>query len=177
MMCRKQFARDDDLTPTSFSPSIRAACDMGLLTYVYPALTFILSLFYCASQKAPLLVHLTSGSFEGATNGSVDIWLGIPFAQPPVGSLRFKAPVPITNPAPGVKAANQFGNVCPQLPSDALGAPMSEDCLYLNVRATTDELQTDNRRITQVFRPVGTTADDKLPVIAYLYVSAIRSCR
>lgn len=128
---------------------------MNLLTYVYPALTFLLSFLYPTPQKSSLVVHLTSGSFEGASNGSVDIWLGIPFAQPPVGRLRFKAPVPITTPAPGVKVANQFGNVCPQLLSDSNGAPMGEDCLYLNV-----------------FRPVGTTITDKLPVIAYLYGGA-----
>ena len=106
---------------------------MNLLAYAYPALTFLLSLLYSTSRESSLIVHLTSGLFEGASNGSVDIWLGIPFAQPPVGSLRFKAPVPITTPTSGVKVANQYGNVCPQLPSDSNGAPMSEDCLYLNV--------------------------------------------
>ena len=82
------------------------------------------------------VVHLTSGSFRGTSAGApnnTDRWLGIPFAQPPVGNLRFKAPVPILFPSLGVKDATQFGNACPQLPSDHLGAPLGEDCLFLNV--------------------------------------------
>lgn len=89
-------------------------------------------------QATPsLVVRTTSGSFRGQTTDTgVDRWLGIPFAQPPVGSLRFKAPVPITNASNVVKDAFTFGNACPQVPSDSLGAPVSEDCLFLNVRLT-----------------------------------------
>ncbi|KIP11688.1 hypothetical protein PHLGIDRAFT_99110 [Phlebiopsis gigantea 11061_1 CR5-6] len=102
------------------------------------------------------VVHLTSGSFRGISAGApnnTDRWLGIPFAQPPVGNLRFKAPVPIRFPPLGVKDATQFGNACPQLPSDHLGAPLGEDCQFLNV-----------------WRPTGTTAKDRLPVLAWIYV-------
>lgn len=68
-------------------------------------------------------------------------WLGIPFAAPPVGSLRWRAP---QKPAPwkGTFAATEFGHACPQFGSplasaDAkLGEPTgSEDCLTLNVWA------------------------------------------
>ena len=95
-----------------------------------------LSLFSLLVWGAPapqLEVRTTSGTFRGLAGSPLDRWLGIPFAQPPVGSLRFKAPVPITRPARGVKNATTFGNACPQQPSDSLGAPMSEDCLFLNV--------------------------------------------
>jgi carboxylesterase type B len=88
------------------------------------------------SASSPLVVDLTSGSFRGVLAGSpnnTDKWLGIPFAQPPVGNLRFKAPVAITNPSRTVKNATQFGNACPQIPADHLGAPIGEDCLFLNV--------------------------------------------
>ena len=106
-----------------------------------------------ATTAQSLTVHLTSGAFRGLSipNGT-ERWLGIPYAQPPVGSLRFKAPVPITRPVGGVKTAATFGDACPQLPA-SLGAPMSEDCLYLNV-----------------WRPNGTPSDAKLPVLAYIYV-------
>lgn len=99
-------------------------------------LTCLLSLVAGSpSQKDPLEVHLTSGNFLGvATANGTDRWLGIPFAQPPVGSLRFKAPLAITRPQNGVQDAFGFGNACPQVPSSSLGAPMSEDCLFLNVR-------------------------------------------
>lgn len=68
-------------------------------------------------------------------------WIGIPFAAPPVGDLRWRAPQP-PEPWEGVREAIAPGNVCPQKPSPLAGAgrdaPPSvgaEDCLYLNVWA------------------------------------------
>ena len=109
--------------------------------------------FQNARAQSNLTVATTSGTFQGVTteNGT-DRWLGIPFAQPPVGNLRFKAPVPITSPLAGVKEATSFGDACPQPPGD-LGAPMSEDCLYLNV-----------------WRPSGTNSSSGLPVLVWIYV-------
>lgn len=85
------------------------------------------------SPSAPLVVQTSSGTFRGATVSGLDRWLGVPFAQPPVGNLRFKAPVPITGASGVVRNATNFGNACPQVPSSSLGAPISEDCLFLNV--------------------------------------------
>lgn len=86
------------------------------------------------SHETSLEVQLTSGNFRGtATTNGTNRWLGIPFAQPPVGSLRFRAPLPITNATSEIKDASAFGNACPQVPSSSLGAPISEDCLFLNV--------------------------------------------
>ena len=126
------------------------------------------------AAPSPLVVHLTSGTFRGETAGApnnTDKWLGIPFAQPPLGSLRFKAPVAITNPSPAVKNATQFGNACPQRPSDSLGAPLAEDCLFLNVRSIL--LNVVNLRLIpcQVWRPAGTSRDANLPVLVWFYVS------
>lgn len=83
---------------------------------------------------ASLVVRTTSGVFQGLSvaNGT-ERWLGIPFAQPPTGSLRFKVPVKISRPPQGTVSAFTFGNACPQVPSSGLGAPMGEDCLNLNV--------------------------------------------
>ena len=113
---------------------------MLLLSRLCLGLSLVLSAV--ASPAAPpsssLTVQLTSGTFRGVSAGApnnTDKWLGIPFAQPPVGNLRFKAPVAITNPSRAVKDATQFGNACPQEPSDSLGAPLGEDCLFLNVRS------------------------------------------
>ncbi|KAH9920258.1 alpha/beta-hydrolase [Epithele typhae] len=103
--------------------------------------------------QSPLVVSTTSGTFSGmSVSSTFDRWLGIPFAQPPVGSLRFKAPLPITTPAPGVKNASTFGNACPQVPAARFGVPLSEDCLNLNV-----------------FRPTGISMDEKLPVLVWFY--------
>ena len=86
-------------------------------------------------QVTPSLdVALTSGTFRGVANpNGTDAWLGIPFAQPPIGPLRFKAPLSIVQPLQTIQDASQFGDACPQPPSSILGANMSENCLFLNV--------------------------------------------
>ena len=67
----------------------------------------------------------------------MDEFLGIPYAAPPTGNLRWRPPA---SPASweGVRDATQFGPSCPQPPSPfAPPGPISEDCLYLNVYAPT----------------------------------------
>merc|ERR1719270_2140124 len=64
-------------------------------------------------------------------------FLGIPYAEPPVGKLRFKPPVPVS-PWSDVLEANKNGPQCLQvssefLPSEQSAPEMSEDCLTLNV--------------------------------------------
>jgi len=88
----------------------------------------LLKLFSLAVSSP--LISLSSGVFRGLTINGTDRWLGIPYAQPPVGALRFKAPLPISRPAEGVQDAFQFSYACPQPPTTA---PVSEDCLHLNV--------------------------------------------
>jgi para-nitrobenzyl esterase len=68
-------------------------------------------------------------------------WLGLPFAQPPTGALRWRAPQPAER-WPGVREALRVGSPCPQFASGVGGIPGergsikgSEDCLYLNVYA------------------------------------------
>lgn len=88
-------------------------------------------------------VRLDSGSVAGLTTASgVRVFKGIPFAAPPIGPLRWKAPQPV-NKWDDVRKADQFSSVCVQ-PSggrarlnvsvDLPDSPKtSEDCLYLNV--------------------------------------------
>jgi para-nitrobenzyl esterase len=66
----------------------------------------------------------------------VTVHRGIPFAQPPVGALRLRPPVPAA-PWAGERDATAFGPTAPQPPSfmAAFGEPQSEDCLTLNVWA------------------------------------------
>ena len=73
------------------------------------------------------------GAVRGVAAGSINEFLGIPYAAPPTGHLRWRPPQP---PAGwrGVRDAIQFGPSCPQPPGPfAPPAPFSEDCLYLNV--------------------------------------------
>src|SRR5262245_56909176 len=77
-------------------------------------------------------IHLADGDVQGVMNGQTRQFLGIPFAAPPVGALRWRPPAP---PAPwqGVLQANTFAPACAQLSSIQGGASDNEDCLYLNV--------------------------------------------
>jgi para-nitrobenzyl esterase len=83
------------------------------------------------------VVDTTSGSLEGRTEGALQVFRGIPFAAPPVGDLRLRAPQPV-QPWTGVRPAAEFGCWAPQsAPATSLSgqAPgtQAEDCLSLNV--------------------------------------------
>ena len=80
--------------------------------------------------------RLDTGEVAGAVEAGVVSFKGIPYAAPPVGPLRWKAPQPAAKWA-GVKQATAFGAACPQpaiIKQDwAMVGPTSEDCLFLNV--------------------------------------------
>ncbi|WP_460400555.1 carboxylesterase/lipase family protein [Actinophytocola sediminis] len=122
-----------------------------------------------SAHDAPTLrrtsLGLVEGTDESRTSGTVS-WRGIPYAQPPVGRLRWRAPV-THRPWHGVRAAHEFGDGCVQegrffspAPSgphygldirDGLKKPVgAEDCLTLNV-----------------FRPADRRKN--LPVIVFVY--------
>jgi para-nitrobenzyl esterase len=79
----------------------------------------------------PLAVT-ANGAVRGLASGAVDEFLGLPYAAPPVGALRWQPPQPAAS-WPGVREATQFAPHCPQPASPFGQASMSEDCLYLNV--------------------------------------------
>ncbi|CAB3247537.1 unnamed protein product [Arctia plantaginis] len=83
-----------------------------------------------------LLVKTEYGELKGAACSGVENYIafkGIPYAKPPLGELRFKAPMP-PDPWIGVRDASEHGAVCPQF-NERMNRvePGSEDCLYLNV--------------------------------------------
>lgn len=111
-------------------------------------------------------VRTEAGIVEGypAGNQFITVFKGIPFAKPPVGDLRWKAPQPC-DPWDGVYKAYKFGNIAmqPRFVSEGGGTslaaqefyvrdyPMSEDCLYLNI-----------------WTPAK-TGEEKLPVAVYIH--------
>ncbi|KAK5118771.1 hypothetical protein LTR85_007977 [Meristemomyces frigidus] len=122
---------------------------------------------------ADLTVNTTNGLITGhaASNiSSIHEFLGIPFAQPPVGDLRFAAPVAYNG--SGSYVASDWGYDCPDTPNAAVGypgftpqaqrvidyfsansgTPQSEDCLTLNI-----------------WTPSNATAGSDLPVMIFLY--------
>lgn len=105
-------------------------------------------------KESLLNVKVTNGVLEGVSESGVSVFRGIPYAQPPVGNLRWKAPQPFPNWS-GVRKADKFGPRPMQkfiftdmkFRSDSV----SEDCLYLNV-----------------WTPAKSTKDH-LPVLVYFY--------
>ncbi|MET1053065.1 MAG: carboxylesterase/lipase family protein [Mycetocola sp.] len=82
-------------------------------------------------------VETRSGTILGESDAGASVWRGVPFAAPPVGKLRWKAPQRVT-PWAGVRDTTRFGAVAPQLSArSAGGVPASsrrdEDCLTLNI--------------------------------------------
>ncbi|MCB9690067.1 MAG: carboxylesterase family protein [Alphaproteobacteria bacterium] len=75
-------------------------------------------------------VHAPDGWVVGTTDGAVRAFLGIPYAEPPVGALRFRQPVP-ASPWTTPRDARSYGRQCPQIGGGA--AIGDEDCLVLNV--------------------------------------------
>ncbi|QJD79409.1 carboxylesterase/lipase family protein [Spirosoma rhododendri] len=100
------------------------------------------------SAKDEPVVQVTGGRITGVPNRAGDVYSykGIPFAAPPVGVLRWKAPQPVV-PWSGVRRADAFGPSPVQGEPNPFGpwsaeylipkAPISEDCLYLNVWTST----------------------------------------
>jgi para-nitrobenzyl esterase len=79
------------------------------------------------------VVTTGSGRVSGVIADGLRVFEGIPYAAPPVGDLRWKAPRPVT-PWSGTKAATEPGDPCAQPAGLPVGVPSeSEDCLYLNV--------------------------------------------
>lgn len=85
-------------------------------------------------------VATQSGLIEGVVEAGIVAYKGVPYASPPEGRLRWRAPEP-PEPWPGVRNADAYGKACPQIvpyPDDAPVEPEGEDCLYLNVWAPAD---------------------------------------
>ena len=137
-----------------------------IIAIALSAVILVVSLFTSSSMGQNLpRAKVDGGTIEGTIEGGIAVYKGIPFAAPPVGELRWKAPQPVV-PWDGVRKCDAFG------PSPVQGKPVpfmfwtkeflipaepiSEDCLYLNVWAPAK------------------VSDEKLPVIVYIYGGGFR---
>lgn len=111
------------------------------------------------SKASSPRVTVLNGTYEGMhlPNFNQDVFLGIPFAQPPLKSLRFVNPQSLNTSFLMIKEAKAYSPSCMNLGtakgSPNYGIPYSEDCLYLNV-----------------IRPRG--VEGKLPVAVWIYGGA-----
>ena len=97
-------------------------------------LTVCALLMATAVEGQPLLrTHVETGDVEGILDGTLAVYKAIPYAAPPVGELRWRAPQP-AKPWEGVLKTEQFGPLPPQPTRPGRTADMmSEDCLYLGI--------------------------------------------
>ena len=121
---------------------------MNKLTHQLAAIAAFVILGVAANLPAqtapPAPVRVAGGLVQGTAEDGLAVYRGIPFAAPPIGDLRWRAPQPAAK-WDGVRSAAQFG------PMPVQGGNGSEDCLYLNV-----------------WTPAK-SAHDRLPVLVWIY--------
>ena len=105
-----------------------------------------------ADAQQPLLrTHVETGDVEGVLEGGLAVYKAIPYAAPPVGNLRWKAPQP-AKAWEGVRKCDTFGPLPPQPTRPGRTAEMmSEDCLYLGIATPAK------------------SANEKLPVMVWIH--------
>lgn len=124
---------------------------------------FLLTLLLAASTIASAAINDPVRTQQGLVSGvagthpEVRVYRGLPYAAPPVGELRWKAPQPPAS-WQGVRAATDYSNDCWQTPYPPAAAlyqhklrTLSEDCLYLNIWTSAK------------------SASDKLPVMVWIH--------
>ena len=120
------------------------------ISIVLFSVLFTFDLNYCESNDQNIVsVRLKDVLINGKIETSVDgkqlnVFKGIPYAEPPIGELRFRKPLPVKK-WPEVIDAYNWPNVCYQsnkfgIYSQFLTKNISEDCLYLNIWTPSDSL-------------------------------------
>lgn len=127
---------------------------LGKLTRTALAVAVIATAGPAIAGTAGPQVTIATGTLQGSVGDGVASFKGIPYAAPPVGNLRWRAPQPAAA-WKGIRSATKYGHDCKQtpFPSDAapLGVKTAEDCLYANV-----------------WRPAG-DQHGHLPVMVWIY--------
>lgn len=113
----------------------------------------VMAVMTASAMAANNVITVEGGKLRGSESAGISSWKGIPFAAPPVGANRWRAPQPVSA-WQGVRDATEYGHDCMQVPfpSDAapLGTTPAEDCLFANI-----------------WRP--SSGAKKLPVIFWIY--------
>ncbi|XP_066469162.1 cholinesterase-like [Tiliqua scincoides] len=133
-------------TPFTFPSHTSAVAMPGFFPCFLSLLFLLLHSLLVAGSPDDTVVVTSSGPIKGkkvtTDSGTVTAYLGIPYAEPPLGELRFQKSRP-HQPWNDVLEVTSFGNSCPQrkvsnniIPDGgawAVNTPLSEDCLFLNL--------------------------------------------
>ncbi|KAJ5797478.1 uncharacterized protein N7503_006774 [Penicillium pulvis] len=105
------------------------------------------------SKSAPT-VKVLNGTYVGTHNTQYnqDLFLGMPYAQQPVGNLRFSVPHSLNESWKGTREAKEYSDICVGYGTDSIWYPQSEACLTINV-----------------IRSSSVTDDSKLPVAVWIH--------
>lgn len=91
------------------------------------------------ARRGDVVVTTSLGKIVGKRDGNVNTFLGIPYAQPPIGRLRFRPPQPTRSWHPSTYLATKFAPECLQSALYSFGTEedtlRDEDCLYINIWA------------------------------------------
>jgi para-nitrobenzyl esterase len=134
-----------------------AGLTLGALIAAAPAVSASTLGRQAAAGASGPVAGTANGPVRGLPDGAVDEFLGIPYAAPPVGALRWQPPQPAARWS-GVRAATQFAPHCPQLAGPFGQASTSENCLFLNV-----------------FTPSRRQAGSHFPVMVWIHGGALVS--
>ncbi len=146
-------AGDSASRPHSLAFKARRASGPRLLLALLMTAAMMISSPNHASAQPLTRAQVAQGAVQGAEKNGIGVFLAVPFAEEPSGSLRWKAPVPKT-PWEGVFDATKPGPMPPQLTRRRPGRPapyVSEDCLYVNILTP------------------ARSVDDRLPVLVWIH--------
>ncbi|KAL3476626.1 Alpha/Beta hydrolase protein [Aspergillus californicus] len=129
------------------------AAPVGFQVRLRALIFLILFIQTVAVQARDPRATVKNGTYVGVHNShyGLDYFLGVPFAQPPVGNLRLAPPASLNVPFPRTRNATHLQPACPQFLAATIDRPISEDCLTLNV-----------------YRPAG-YENQSLPVLVWIY--------
>jgi para-nitrobenzyl esterase len=119
---------------------------MKKIFFLFIVLTLLLNGLSHAQQPSPVKVE--SGMVQGILENGLTVYKGIPFAAPPMGDLRWRAPQPVKN-WDGIKQTTSYAPAPFQGGNPTSGK--SEDCLYLNIWTSAK------------------SANEKIPVLVWIY--------
>lgn len=119
------------------------------------------------ASSTPPLVTTLNGTYQGRylPEWDQDLFLGIPYAQPPLGDLRFRWPQSINTSFEGVRDASQYGHSCMQYHTTF---NLSEDCLTVNVIRPSSSGNLSTTPATSS-NPSSSSASRGLPVLVWIY--------